>query len=54
MTTDVTDTGLGTIRAGILGGGFMARVHRTAARDAGGELRAVATRSAGLSTSASP
>ncbi|MEU4017398.1 Gfo/Idh/MocA family oxidoreductase [Microbacterium sp. NPDC028030] len=46
MTTDVTDTGLGTIRAGILGGGFMARVHRTAARDAGGELRAVATRSA--------
>jgi predicted dehydrogenase len=46
MTTDVTDTGLGTIRAGILGGGFMARVHRTAARDAGGALRAVATRSA--------
>ncbi|QEA30257.1 MULTISPECIES: Gfo/Idh/MocA family protein [Microbacterium] len=46
MTTDVTDTGLGTIRTGILGGGFMARVHRTAARDAGGELRAVATRSA--------
>ncbi|MGJ0388921.1 Gfo/Idh/MocA family protein [Microbacterium sp. CGR1] len=46
MTTDVTDTGLGTIRVGILGGGFMARVHRTAARDAGGELRAVATRSA--------
>nr|WP_201470340.1 Gfo/Idh/MocA family oxidoreductase [Microbacterium hydrocarbonoxydans] len=46
MTTDVTSTGLGTIRTGILGGGFMARVHRTAARDAGGELRAVATRSA--------
>ncbi len=46
MTTDVTDTGLGTIRAGILGGGFMARVHRTASRDAGGELRAVATSSA--------
>ncbi|WP_435746326.1 Gfo/Idh/MocA family protein [Microbacterium sp. PMB16] len=46
MTTDVTHTGLGTIRAGILGGGFMARVHRTAARDAGGQLRAVATRSA--------
>ncbi|MFS0895712.1 Gfo/Idh/MocA family protein [Microbacterium sp. 179-I 3D3 NHS] len=45
MTTDVTDTGLGTIRAGILGGGFMARVHRTASRDAGGELRAVATSS---------
>ncbi len=46
MTTDVTDTGLGTIRVGILGGGFMARVHRTAARDAGGEFRAVATGSA--------
>jgi predicted dehydrogenase len=46
MTTDVTDTGLGTIRAGILGGGFMARVHGTASRDAGGELRAVATSSA--------
>lgn len=49
MTTDVTDTGLGTIRAGILGGGFMARVHRTAARDAGGRLQAVATRSAASS-----
>ncbi|WP_309102359.1 Gfo/Idh/MocA family oxidoreductase [Microbacterium sp.] len=46
MTTDVTDTGLGMIRAGILGGGFMARVHRTASRDAGAELRAVATSSA--------
>ena len=46
MTTVVTDTGLGTIRAGILGGGFMARVHRTALRDAGGTLQAVATRSA--------
>ncbi|MCM3780147.1 Gfo/Idh/MocA family protein [Microbacterium hydrocarbonoxydans] len=45
MTTAVTDTGLGTLRAGILGGGFMARVHRTATRDAGGEVRAVATRS---------
>ncbi|MCT1477710.1 Gfo/Idh/MocA family protein [Microbacterium sp. p3-SID336] len=45
MTTDVTDTGLGTIRTGILGGGFMARVHRSAARDAGAELRAIATRS---------
>ena len=46
MTTDVTHTGVGTIRAGILGGGFMARVHRTAARDAGGEVRTIATRSA--------
>ncbi|MGM1016902.1 MAG: Gfo/Idh/MocA family protein [Actinomycetota bacterium] len=46
MTTDVTDTGLGTIRTGILGGGFMARVHRAASRDAGGHLQAVATRSA--------
>ncbi len=46
MTTVVPDTGLGTIRAGILGGGFMARVHRTALREAGGVLQAVATRSA--------
>lgn len=46
MTTNVTHAGTGTIRAGILGGGFMARVHRAAVRDAGGELRAVATRSA--------
>jgi predicted dehydrogenase len=45
MTTDVSHTGLGTIRAGILGGGFMARVHRTATCDAGGELVAVATSS---------
>lgn len=45
MTTDVTDTGVGTIRAGILGGGFMARVHQAASRDAGGELIAVATAS---------
>ncbi len=46
MTTSVTHTGLGTIRAGIIGGGFMARVHRSAAREAGAELRSVATSSA--------
>lgn len=44
MTTDVnTDTGVGTIRLGILGGGFMARVHAAAARSAGAQLTAVAT-----------
>ncbi|WP_243233288.1 Gfo/Idh/MocA family protein [Microbacterium sp. CIAB417] len=43
MTTDVIDSGIGTIRAGILGGGFMARVHRDATRAAGGALIAVAT-----------
>lgn len=45
MTTDVTHTALGTVRAGILGGGFMARVHSTASRVARGELIAVATSS---------
>lgn len=43
MTTDVTQTGLEAPRAGVIGGGFMARVHRSAAREAGAELRAVAT-----------
>ncbi|UNK71858.1 Gfo/Idh/MocA family oxidoreductase [Microbacterium sp. H1-D42] len=46
MTTDVTHTGIGTIRSGILGGGFMARVHSTASRDAGGDIVAVATSTA--------
>ncbi|MFC9985600.1 Gfo/Idh/MocA family protein [Microbacterium keratanolyticum] len=45
MTTDVTDTGVGTIRSGILGGGFMARVHRAAVRNAGGEVTSLATSS---------
>ncbi|MEV7621239.1 Gfo/Idh/MocA family oxidoreductase [Microbacterium sp. NPDC089321] len=35
MTTDVTATGVGTIRSGFLGGGFMAQVHSRAARAAG-------------------
>lgn len=43
MTTDVTDTGVGTIRTGILGGGFMARVHTAAARAAGARLTGIAT-----------
>lgn len=44
MTTNVTHSGLGTIRVGILGGGFMARVHGAAARDSGAEIKAVAAR----------
>lgn len=43
MTTDVTDTGVGTIRAGFIGGGFMARVHSRAARVAGADLSAIAS-----------
>lgn len=43
MTTDVTDTEVGTIRTGILGGGFMARVHSAAARAAGAHLAGIAT-----------
>jgi predicted dehydrogenase len=46
MTTEVTDIGVGTIRTGLLGGGFMARVHTAAARAAGAELVGVATSSA--------
>lgn len=45
MTTDVTDTGVGVIRTGLLGGGFMARVHSSAARTAGASLVGVATSS---------
>lgn len=41
MTTDVTDTGVGTIRAGIIGAGFMARVHTSAVRAAGGEVTSI-------------
>lgn len=52
MTTNVIDSGIGTIRSGILGGGFMARVHRNAVRSAGGALVAVATRSHDRSTRA--
>ncbi|MCT9820862.1 Gfo/Idh/MocA family oxidoreductase [Microbacterium sp. W1N] len=46
MTTDVTDIGVGTIRQGIIGGGFMARVHAGAGRTAGAALTAVATSTA--------
>lgn len=45
MTTDVTDIGVGTLRAGLLGGGFMARVHSAASRTAGARVTAVATSS---------
>lgn len=43
MTTDVADTVVGTIRTGLLGGGFMARVHSVAARMAGARLTALAS-----------
>ena len=43
MTTDVTDIGVGTVRTGVLGGGFMARVHAAAARSAGADLVGIAT-----------
>ncbi|WP_309065719.1 Gfo/Idh/MocA family protein [Microbacterium sp.] len=43
MTTDVTDTGIRTIRSGFLGAGFMAHVHTRAARAAGAELAVVAS-----------
>lgn len=46
MTTEVTDIGVGTIRTGLLGGGFMARVHTAAARAAGAELVGIATSTA--------
>ncbi|MFD5226726.1 Gfo/Idh/MocA family protein [Microbacterium sp. NPDC058342] len=46
MTTDVTDTGVGTIRSSFLGGGFMARVHTRAARAAGASLEVLASSSA--------
>lgn len=47
MTTNVIDTGVETIRTGILGGGFMARVHSSAARASGADLRALASSTAG-------
>jgi len=43
MNTDVLDTGVVTIRTGLLGGGFMARVHAAAARAAGSPVVAVAS-----------
>lgn len=42
MTTDVTDTGVGTIRSGFIGGGFMAQVHSRAARAAGARVALLA------------
>lgn len=45
MTTDVTDTGVGTIRSGFLGGGFMAQVHSRAARAAGADTAMLASSS---------
>jgi predicted dehydrogenase len=41
MTTDVADTVVGTVRMGLLGAGFMARVHTAAARSTGASLRAL-------------
>ena len=52
MTTDVADTVVGTIRTGLLGGGFMARVHSSAARTAGADLVGVATTSAATAAAA--
>lgn len=52
MTTDVTDIGVETIRTGLLGGGFMARVHTAAARTAGADLVGVATSTAAGSAAA--
>jgi len=46
MTTEVTDIVVGTIRTGVLGGGFMARVHTAAARAAGADLVGIATSTA--------
>ncbi|MDW4571677.1 Gfo/Idh/MocA family oxidoreductase [Microbacterium sp. M3] len=43
MTTEVIDIGVETLRTGIVGGGFMARVHAAAARRAGARLTALAS-----------
>ena len=43
MTTDVADVGVGTLRSGIIGAGFMARVHAAAARTAGAHLTGIAS-----------
>ena len=45
MTTEVTHTGIGTIRSGFLGGGFMAQAHTRAARAAGAVLADIASSS---------
>ncbi|MDT0141615.1 Gfo/Idh/MocA family oxidoreductase [Microbacterium sp. PRC9] len=45
MTTEVIDTVVGTVRTGLVGGGFMGRVHAAAARRAGARLASVASSS---------
>lgn len=45
MTTEVIDIVVGTVRTGLIGGGFMGRVHAAAARRAGARLTAVASSS---------
>ncbi|MFC8679895.1 Gfo/Idh/MocA family protein [Microbacterium ureisolvens] len=45
MTTEVIDIVVGTVRTGLVGGGFMGRVHAAAARRAGARLTAVASSS---------
>ncbi|MDR2998027.1 MAG: Gfo/Idh/MocA family oxidoreductase [Microbacterium sp.] len=52
MTTDVIPTGIGTIRAGVLGAGFMARVHSDATRAVGGEIIAISARTPSSSAQA--
>ena len=52
MTTDVTDTGVGTLRIGLLGGGFMATVHSSAARSTGAQLAGIATSNADRASAA--
>jgi predicted dehydrogenase len=47
MTTEVIDIGVDTVRTGLVGGGFMGRVHAAAARRAGAQLTAVASSSRG-------
>ncbi len=46
MTTDVIGSGVATIRTGMIGSGFMARVHSAAALSARGDLVAIASSSA--------
>jgi len=45
MTTEVIDIGVDAVHTGLVGGGFMARVHAAAARSAGARLTAVASSS---------
>lgn len=45
MTMNVSDIGVGTIRSGVIGAGFMARVHTQAVRAAAGEVATIAASS---------